>query len=416
MSVIIGDETGLLKIVNITSEESVKIGSQTRKNEIKGLTWLEGNSIFACCRVNGELSLWHLNEEMKFPSMDNLFTVRTNCMSPIAVRSYNSRLLTIDEKGTISIDSFDEDDLISKSISRNNHVTEWNNFGPLSSCDISFPSKVIALGGKENDTKIYDIETKEEVWRAKNVPHDNLNLRIPIWVTALSFQRSTEDHGKCFFTGTGYKHLRFYDTRTSKQPIISIPSSEDFRVTAIETTMKNPMWVYAADTAGNLDLWDMRNTSKKISTLKGGTGSIRNVKIDQNEDLLFSVGLDRHLRIFDVETSKISNSIYLKNRLNCCILVENKRKNLKKRKRQENVSKMGNKDYEGEEDIVEELSDSEEDSDDESGKLSDDDDNDDDDDAVEENGLENSEIDDAENDIDDDDDDIEGSSDESLSD
>ena len=44
-------------------------------------------------------------------------------------------------------------------------------------CDV-----VIAIGGRENDVALYDIETQEAVFKGRNVPEDFLHLRVPIWV------------------------------------------------------------------------------------------------------------------------------------------------------------------------------------------------------------------------------------------
>ena len=41
---------------------------------------------------------------------------------------------------------------------------------------------MFAVGGKENDIALYDIEQKDAIFRGRNVPNDFLNLRVPIWV------------------------------------------------------------------------------------------------------------------------------------------------------------------------------------------------------------------------------------------
>lgn len=46
---------------------------------------------------------------------------------------------------------------------------------------ISLPV-VFAVGGRENDIALYDIEQKDAIFRGRNVPNDFLNLRVPIWV------------------------------------------------------------------------------------------------------------------------------------------------------------------------------------------------------------------------------------------
>lgn len=41
---------------------------------------------------------------------------------------------------------------------------------------------VIAVGGRENDIALYNLETQEAVFKGRNVANDFLNLRVPIWV------------------------------------------------------------------------------------------------------------------------------------------------------------------------------------------------------------------------------------------
>ena len=81
--------------------------------------------------------------------------------------------------------------------------------------------------------KLYDVnsvspmgEITAPIWAAKNVSHDNLHLRVPIWITDLKIlgsKRESSPSKAHIICGTGYKHLRVYDTlESSRQPVISI--------------------------------------------------------------------------------------------------------------------------------------------------------------------------------------------------
>ncbi len=67
MSCITGDETGLLKVVNLKDRTYVSYGEQSRKNGINAMTWLvDGPSntttnVFSVLRANGDLEYWHHN-------------------------------------------------------------------------------------------------------------------------------------------------------------------------------------------------------------------------------------------------------------------------------------------------------------------------------------------------------------------
>jgi ribosome biogenesis protein NSA1 len=42
-----------------------------------------------------------------------------------------------------------------------------------------------AVGGKEHLLSVWDIETQQRTFKARNVPHDFLELRVPVWIQAL---------------------------------------------------------------------------------------------------------------------------------------------------------------------------------------------------------------------------------------
>jgi len=86
----------------------------------------------------------------------------------------------------------------------------------------------LAMGGKENDLQIYDVaQGMASVFKAKNVPRDNLDLRVPIWITAMHFLSPTT-----LVTGTAYKQIRLYDIRAKQRPVSSMELG-DYRVSAL---------------------------------------------------------------------------------------------------------------------------------------------------------------------------------------
>ncbi|KAG8907390.1 hypothetical protein FRB99_004415 [Tulasnella sp. 403] len=60
-----------------------------------------------------------------------------------------------------------------------------------------------------------------EVWRARNVPHDFLDLRQPVHVTSLTFLRhgAVEDSHKIIVTGSLSGAVRLYDIRVQDRPV-----------------------------------------------------------------------------------------------------------------------------------------------------------------------------------------------------
>lgn len=233
ITVLTGDENGLVKHVNLHARNYVILGTQqmSRTLAVKGLcphdTSIGSQSIASVLRMNGELELWDMSTQLNKISL--------GLADPVGALSvkHASRLsvLSFGESGNVFINSLN-DELNSYAPSSSQR---WSIRSPLSTAAYCNDGGVV-FGGKENDLMMYDINTQDVVWEAINVPDDWLKMRVPIYVTAVKFMKPLEDSisGAHIVTGTGHKHVRLYDTRASQQPVLSIDTSDEFRVTSIQ--------------------------------------------------------------------------------------------------------------------------------------------------------------------------------------
>lgn len=177
-------------------------------------------------------------------------------------------------------------------------------------------SSNIAIGGKEIGLQIWDIESQSHVYKFKNVPHDMLNLRQPIWIKDIQyFPKSTSK----LLTGTGHHQVRLYDVNhRNKRPVLDRVLGEHPIVSVAVSPDEN--YAIAADGIGTVYKLDVRKNFMEIGKYKGCTGSVRDVKFHPSEPWLFTCGLDRYLRVFDVESRSLKAKVYLKQKLNCILL------------------------------------------------------------------------------------------------
>jgi len=207
---------------------------------------------------------------------------------------------------------------------------------------------------------LYDLRTHQPAWEAKNVPYDSLRLRVPVWVTALAFVQPAVHTASDaqFVTGTGHKHVRLYDVKAGQQPVLSLDTHPEHRITTVQPlvyrgktagagdgaagggsgkkratdAVPDPLQVIVGYCSGLTELWDLR-MQRRVKTLRGAAGSIRCSAVSSSGSAVANVGLDRFLRIYDVQASrcasnpagyerpaKVLHSCYLKNRLNCCLV------------------------------------------------------------------------------------------------
>jgi len=59
-------------------------------------------------------------------------------------------------------------------------------------CHSHVQKNVIATGGAENKVKLFDLEKQKQIFLEKNLPHDWLNLRRPVWISDLNFLPETQ--------------------------------------------------------------------------------------------------------------------------------------------------------------------------------------------------------------------------------
>ncbi|XP_035206181.1 WD repeat-containing protein 74-like [Stegodyphus dumicola] len=174
----------------------------------------------------------------------------------------------------------------------------------------------IATGGKENDLKIWDLQAPQTpIFKAKNVPNDFLDLRVPVWVTDMKFKPDDK-----IVTCTRHHQIRLYDPKAQRRPVINM-EFEKYPLISLSLA-HNEYQVVVGSGRGRMALIDLRK-KLLVHVFKGFAGSIRCVQCHPTLPLVASCGLDRFLRIHDLNEHKLLKKIYLKTRLNCLLLKTN---------------------------------------------------------------------------------------------
>lgn len=321
-----GDETGLLKLVS-TDEGCIKTyGEQTRQQAIVGLSHID-RTHFSVLRKTGVVEFWEYSKNDEEKELRNLSCIDAELDSDAAGicslyhsnKYESSAALAYSEDGKLRIVPYPNPKRSSSSDSAN--VVSVDVKGPISAM-ASCGQGGVAYGGKENDLTFFDTNTQQVIWNAKNVPHDKLRLRVPIWITSLAFfnpEQTSLSTGTQLITGTAYKQVRIYDTRTSPRPTSSFEIGE-YRVTQLQV-LSDSTNVFVSDTIGNVFHYDLR-FGRRLHSLKGSDGAIRQMEMYDDEGTLACVGLDRHVSWHNLHTYKHLKSVYLRNRINACLTIE----------------------------------------------------------------------------------------------
>lgn len=210
-------------------------------------------------------------------------------------------------------------------------------------------SVVFAYGGEENLVKLAklskDYSELSQIWEAKNVANDRLDMRVPVWPTALRFlnpAKSTDktDSNKLnyqFVVVTHWSHLGIYNTQHGRKPqqyIDLLPKREPLAHLTMCGSAEDitPAGNLGSDNISNFtfvtaDLKKdiLRFNSKGRLLNKYGKGDIvGSASFIQAVDgkYLLAGGLDRYCRVYDLESSRRIAKVYVTGKVNCISMLD----------------------------------------------------------------------------------------------
>ncbi|KAG0213130.1 WD repeat-containing protein 74 [Mortierella sp. GBA30] len=179
-------------------------------------------------------------------------------------------------------------------------------------------------GAPEARYKSKEVLADGQLFKAKNVKNDHLDLRVPVWNTDLLFL-SQYDFTR-IAVGTRFHQIRVYDTKSGarrpavdaevgEMPVVTMTNGKDASEVVFSDTVTN---VYSVDTL----------TGTIIGQYKGFTGVATALATftpfeDEETTHLVSVAMDRCLRVHEMtKTRKLLHKVYLKQRMTAVVVGE----------------------------------------------------------------------------------------------
>ena len=371
MRLLVGDDTGLLKGIEVSEVSTIdeeggstksasvthRWGRQGREERVARMCWAGGNTAaraeeFAVAHVGGRLELrstdtTHSVMSWQAPAVEGTAdVVRGLAVSGSAEHDW--RLVSCTESGIV------------RTWRRNDEGetggcdAEWATCGlsgkPLGDANMVTRMRVdrvscsrLALGGREKELAVWDVATQKVLYTAKNVKNDNLQLRVPVWNVDLDFRSGSENE---LLALTAAREIRHYDMRLGqRRPLYSIPI--DGTKMDVGDCRFNAMALYGdylaicGDVVGGLSMFDLR---KRISVgaMAGGGGSVRDISVDEDRGMICCCGADRYVRVYSIKSlkelqradakaepsvvrsgvgKKMLHKLYLKQRVNAVLVV-----------------------------------------------------------------------------------------------
>nr|XP_020653033.1 WD repeat-containing protein 74 [Pogona vitticeps] len=302
----VGSETGILKGINLQKKQATnfKLGDVTlsRREAVTAMCWGDAfeSEIFVGC-LDGSVRL--------FSTEKGKFTESRDCHGGegpfCGLAMLNGSLVTCVASGLLKVwqdaSSENVEIQVGPGVCRMRQNPEH-------------PHRV-ATGGKENCLKVWDLHQPEEpIFRAKNVRNDWLDLRVPVWDRDMQFLPGSEKIVTC----TGHHQVRLYDPSSpQRRPVLEATFGE-YPLTALSLT-PGANSVVVGSSRGDVAVIDLRQ-GRLVKCLKGFAGSVRAIQCHPVLPLVASCGLDRFLRVHNLQHKRLEHKVYLKSRLNCLLL------------------------------------------------------------------------------------------------
>ncbi len=360
MNVVVGDDTGLLKVVSLKSDGKIKkLGTQSEeRGGITAMCWAGPNSEILEQEVaiglsGGDVEVWNTMlgqvtasfEAMEFNSVKDKYVgvhvLRTKeagiNVSDAAARR---RILTCLQSGNVRILPWTAN--IHNAGAGNEDEAEeaaragvsWSVGSHIERLRLSNNQQRFLVGGNENLLSSYDVERQVRLFKAKTMPDDWLKIRVPNWdldfnyLPSVETSTSSSSSSECggvvqdlskIVTVNAYKRVRLYDTKASHRPVVNVQLGLGEHSGRTLACLNNGTHIVVGDTAGRMQLLDIRYNFRQVGIFRGQAGSLREIVPHATLPMMASVGLDRHLRIHDIEDRKLLKAVYMTQKLTGCL-------------------------------------------------------------------------------------------------
>lgn len=329
---------------------------QTRRRGVIDMDYVNCSSgsfdvSFATLRQNGTVELWEgsASSERKFGMYDKVYTTKglfADAENPshgpkplsLGVFSKQSKICAGNSVGTLKILNLSDGNVLETyhpyETSKRGQTLSYTpgkhlntQLATAMACDPILQR--VAIGGRERETTLLDLSTGKVIFKTKNLPPDPQTLlQQPVWPTSILFLQDS----KVMAVGTAYKQVRIYDVREDsnvRRPVATTPEGQlEYSVSSLCQLQEHELAV--GDVAGSIYSIDIRMLgrnpksppNKNMGRYVGPAGCVRQMKKHPTLPRLAAVGLDRMLRVYDTNTRKQLDCMYLKQRLNCVLFAQ----------------------------------------------------------------------------------------------
>jgi ribosome biogenesis protein NSA1 len=310
-NVFVGAKSGTFKGVKVTSKSCLtkniqNLVSITDNHEVTYMSWGndEEKEILLACGSKGIRSVKAYDTENEAFKLS--FTCDIGEGNITGLARHKGDILTSVQSGHIKLWKHNEDDGEEYILNAGENL--------LCMKKANLQSNIIGTGGLENPLKLFDLERKVNIFTAKNVSHNWLELRVPISVNDLCFLTNNKE----IVTISRYGYIRMYDTKAQRRPVINLEMKEESLSKLTPCTQDKQ--IICGSGKGRMNMIDFRNSGRILNTYKGPVGGVTGIAVDKTDQYIVSISLDRYLYVHDLNTKALLKKVYLTSKLSGMVM------------------------------------------------------------------------------------------------
>lgn len=351
------EDTGALKVINAQhgtdtskptdetnpnenpASTSTHATENSRKSKVVHLVKSEESGNILVARLNGAIELYdtsRLGETRKEGEETDLLPLAKQHKNVIPERTSNSSEIFVG----LSIDDLNR----VVAVSDRGRVFLWKSEEKLEEKPVEFQlplnanevieafqvhpgaenANYVAYGGKESDLRVVKLpEVKsskgkpEVVFRAKNMSNTKLDLRVPVHIKNILFDKTSTPEVLKIYTFTAWGDLRYYDSSVGRKPRSSV------LILPKKAPITKSIWLndklIVCDNSGMVVKVDPA-TGAQICQFKGHIGSTQSL-YNFKDSILGTAGSDRYVRAYNNETRECIVKVFIGSQCNALVIV-----------------------------------------------------------------------------------------------
>lgn len=166
---------------------------------------------------------------------------------------------------------------------------------------------------------MFDVTGQKVFWEAKNVPADDLQLKVPMLDLDCCFSHGANLLTTCTAYGkvASPQQIRQYDFRVDKRRPLKDVIVDKFPLEKV-LVREAENHIYLGADSGEVFVLDQRKNFQVIKKLVDAHGTITDMRFSADQRALATTSLDRHLRIYSVESHELLREEFMYQKLERC--------------------------------------------------------------------------------------------------